>query len=80
MTEQDKHRWIPSNEKLPEKNKTVLCWVRSTTIASGEYFIIGSCDRGFWFLKTYEIDRKSFPVKDYKVVAWMPLPEPYKEK
>lgn len=70
--------WIPCSERFPEKNVPVLCWVRSTTIASGETYIIGSCDNGFWFLKTYEIGSHSFPVKDYKVIAWQPLPEPYK--
>lgn len=72
--------WIPCSERLPENNNVVLCWVKSTTIASGETFIIGSCDRGFWFLQTYEIGHHHFPVKDYEVVAWCELPEPYKEE
>lgn len=71
--------WIPCSERLPEDNKPVLCWVRSTTIASGETFIIGSCSNNkFWFLQTYEIGHHHFPVKDYEVVAWCELPEPYK--
>ena len=68
--------WIPCSERLPKNNTPVLCWVKSTTIASGETYIIGSCDNGFWFLKTYEIGTHSFPVKDYKVIEWQPLPEP----
>lgn len=72
--------WIPCSERLPENNKVVLCWVKSTTIASGETYIIGSCDRGFWFLQTYEIGHHHFPVKDYEVVAWQQLPEPLKPK
>ena len=72
--------WISCSERLPENNNIVLCWVVSKTIASGETFIIGSCDRGFWFLQTYEIGHHYFPVKDYEVVAWMPLPEPYQPK
>lgn len=71
--------WIPCSEKLPERNKDVLCWVKSKTISGTETYILGSCDNGFWFLKTHEIDRERFPVKDYEVVAWQPLPEPYKE-
>ena len=69
--------WIPCSERLPETSRPVLCWVRSTTIASGETYIIGSCDNGFWFLQTYEIGHHHFPVKDYEVVAWKPLPDPY---
>lgn len=72
--------WIPCSERLPERNKPVLCWVTSTTIASGETYIIGSCDNGFWFLQTYEIGHHHFPVKDYKVIAWQPLPKPYQPK
>ena len=72
-------KWIPISERLPERNQEVLCWVRSTTISGTETYILGSCDNGFWFLKTYEIDRASFPVKDYKILAWRPLPEPYME-
>ena len=78
LAEEHNGGWIPCSERLPENNKVVLCWVKSTTIASGETFIIGSCDRGFWFLQTYEIGHHHFPIEDYEVVAWQPLPEPYK--
>ena len=77
LAEEHKGGWIPCSERLPENNKVVLCWVKSTTIASGETYIIGSCDRGFWFLQTYEIGHHHFPVKDYEVVAWQQLPEEY---
>ena len=73
-------KWIPVEERLPERNQEVLCWVRSTTISGTETYILGSCDNGFWFLKTYEIDRASFPVKDYTILAWKPLPQPYKKE
>lgn len=79
-TEQEYNNgWIPCSERLPENNKVVLCWVRSTTISSGETFIIGSCDHGFWSLQTYEIGHHHFPVKDYEVIAWQPLPAPFRE-
>lgn len=80
IQEKKEEGWIPCSERLPENNNVVLCWVVSKTIASGETFIIGSCDRGFWFLQTYEIGHHHFPVKDYEVVAWMHLPQPYQPK
>ena len=64
--------WIPVSERLPEKNKDVITTVKYSGFM-GMY--------GRW-LKTAFID-------DYgewngeciggKVVAWMPLPKPYKE-
>lgn len=71
--------WIATKDKLPEKFKTVLCWVRDKTIAGVETYILGSQDNGCWFLKTYDIGTQSYPVKDYEVVAWRELPEPYVE-
>lgn len=72
--EQDKKEngWIPVSERLPEKNKDVIATVKYSGFM-GMY--------GRW-LKTAFID-------DYgewngeciggEVIAWMPLPEPYKE-
>lgn len=64
--------WIPVSERLPEKNKDVIATVKYSGFM-GMY--------GRW-LKTAFID-------DYgewngeciggEVIAWMPLPEPYKE-
>ena len=69
--------WIPVSERLPEDNRPVLCWVKSTTIAIGETYIIGSCDSKCWFLQTYEVGHHNFPLKDYEVLAWQPLPQPF---
>ena len=71
--------WIATKDKLPEKFKTVLCWARDKTIAGVETYILGSQDNGCWFLNTYDIGTQSYPVKDYEVVAWRELPEPYVE-
>lgn len=61
------------------ENDKQRSWVRDKTIAGGETYILGSQDNGCWFLKTYDIGTQSYPVKDYEVVAWRELPEPYVE-
>jgi len=71
---------ILCSEKLPARNEAVLCWVKSKTISSGGAYVIGSHDNGFWFFQVHDIGIHSFPVKDYEVVEWWPLPEPYKEE
>lgn len=74
IEERPKMRWIPASEKLPEKFKDVLCWAKSTA-RGGDICFVGSCDKGCWFLQS-SAGHQSYP-KQYKVVAWMELPEPF---
>lgn len=63
-------RWIPMTEKLPEEFEDVLCCTDEGAI------IIACCyyyDNGDYDFDGYECDI------DGNVVAWMPLPEAYKE-
>lgn len=72
-------RWIPVTERLPDSNKSVLVRCTNTTISGGYVTHIGSCDSGkFWFLRT-QPGTASFPVREWQVTHWMPLPEPPKE-
>lgn len=68
--------WIPCSKRLPETNESVLCWAKSTA-RGGDVCFVGSCHNGFWFLQS-SADTHSFPGQ-YVVVAWQPLPDPYKE-
>lgn len=79
--EQDKKEngWIPVSERLPESTLPVLCRVKSTTISCTETYIIGSYCNGCWFFQNDTVGTHSFPLSEYKVLAWMHLPEPYEE-
>ena len=60
-------QWIPCSERLPTEGVNVLVttpW-KQIFIAWLDY------DDGEWI--TYEVN-------DKKIIAWMPLPEPYKEE
>lgn len=75
--EEEIRGWIPVSERLPEKAEASYwictdggyqCQCRWTNNVYG----LGEGDRWAW--KIYDIPQFS------KVVAWMPLPEPYKIK
>lgn len=74
--------WIPCSERLPERNKPVLIYAESATISSGAIMKVGACDNGFWFVQN-SVDTlgfPGFPCNEYDVIAWQPLPEPFKSK
>lgn len=73
-------KWIPVSERLPEDMQRVLIWY--------EYYRYGDFNcmyqtYGFG----YVCDGKWSPFingetgwQDYRIIAWQPLPEPYKEE
>ena len=79
LREQEERRWIPVTERLPEINMPVLVYCTNITIQGGYTIHIGCCDMGkFWFLRT-QPGISSFPVREWQVTHWMPLPESPKE-
>lgn len=73
---QEKTRWIPVTERLPENDDAVLCWY--------EYFRFGEYNRmyqtygiGYYINGMWGGDVSNG--RNTKVLAWMPLPEPPKE-
>ena len=80
IEEKKQGAWIPVSERLPEDMQRVLIWF--------EYFRYGDFNcmyqtYGFG----YVLDGKWSPFingetgwQDYRVIAWQPLPEPYKKE
>lgn len=77
MKGEERQRWIPVAERLPEKNKSVLLCMKSRS-SSGTCIQTGSIDNGFWFVQSYP-GFQSLANCEFHVMAWMPLPEPYEE-
>ncbi len=70
---QPEQRWIPVTERLPEKPKNYPnCKISRT------YFLV-SLESGCVTTLGYEFDRDEWQIVGSPVVAWMPLPEPYRE-
>ena len=77
---QPEQRWIPCSERLPEDYQDVLVWF--------EYYRYGDYN-GIYQMQgigSYSSEYNSWLINGengwhkLRVIAWMPLPEPYKER
>lgn len=66
---QPEQRWIPVTEQLPKLGEKVLVSTKNTVFVQVFKCIYGTPDRWGWEHNNIK-----------KVIAWMPLPEPYKER
>lgn len=67
VIERNAQQWIPCSERLPENRRYVLVTYK---------YVYGLIDHGItWY---GEAEKKWNTSRD--VIAWMPLPEPYKEE
>lgn len=69
--EQDRPKWIPCSERLPEEGLTVLICAEGGEIEFGQLTKYGwewlaESIAGYW-------------TEAEEVIAWQPLPKPYKE-
>lgn len=63
-------KWIPCSEGLPEEGKAVLAWCPTF---KNSYCVYRKND-AWWIFGAYRTALQEI------VVAWMPVPEPYKEE
>ena len=68
------NEWIPCSERLPENDEDMLVQIGNETCE--QYVAYYDKKKGCWFTKDYTYE---FGCGRCGVVAWMPLPEPYKE-
>ena len=70
--------WIPVTERLPKDGRQVLVYAMSVHYALAKYDEMRDADGTYkkqWV--TFDAWKPYYTIKD--VIAWMPLPEPYKE-
>ena len=72
-------QWIPVAERMPERNKSVLLCMKSRTLRTSMCIQTGSYDNGFWFVQG-AAGYETLATFEFHVLAWMPLPEPYREE
>lgn len=63
--EREEHLWIPVTERLPEEDGRYLCTYKNDAYGDGICIDFGLYEDGEWYVSG--------------AIAWMPLPEPYKE-
>ena len=84
-TVEPESHWIPCSERMPEEIDAGILkklgtekrseYVLTTVEVKGERMTVTACTYdGAWDWNM----KYAFP--DFKVIAWMPLPEPYKEE
>lgn len=65
-------QWIPCNKKMPEEGESCLItWLYKGHINVSEAYMALS--------NNLVLVGDSIPCEPYSIIAWMPLPEPYKE-
>lgn len=91
MEKQPKVEWIPCSERMPEERDSIFVKFKGTDMwhkamfekISDEVNVTVELKDGTRMTKTaYTVDGKWNVEKEYrkqKVIAWQPLPEPYRE-
>lgn len=78
---QPEPHWIPVTERLPEDGAVCLVTFPTGTVMTSSWHEDTEYNNGFdMILHGISSDPDDNRVINYGVIAWMPLPEPYKEK
>lgn len=76
---ENKGEWIPVSERLPEEDKEVLIFTKDKEINKAYHTLKEWSDTQWeWFV--FGTLGYSLTYSDDEVLAWQPLPEPYKEE
>lgn len=70
-------RWIPVGERLPDTDDEVLCWYEYYHWSQGK--VLPEYGLGRYLRETSAWFGEVSNGKDARVIAWMPLPTPYRE-
>ena len=68
----DATKWIPVSERLPEEGVDVNVTLKDFSVTRAGFY-----SEGDWWLITEHGTLENYPIQ--YVVAWNPLPKPYKE-
>lgn len=73
LEERAKCEWIPVSERLPEKSGKYWCTFGVTNLTGSDYYTTESDAK-----KLFDDSEEYIGWQSQNVIAWMPLPKPYK--
>lgn len=76
MKQEQEPRWIPVSERLPDTDDKVLCWYEYYHWSWGK--VLPEYGLGRYLREPSTWFGEVSTGKDVRVIAWQPLPKPYK--
>ncbi len=78
LKEKQNRRWIPVTERMPEEQKFYLVTIAKNTGGHDIEYCFYECGKWLMIADGNSEENTCWEEEVKKVVAWMPLPEPYK--